>query len=140
MSFSVLLYVSLIVIVVFIILNTLLMSVLERTREFGMLMAVGMRPAQIGRMVWLELLFLAGSGAAIGIAIGVTITGWVARQGIAFAGAEALFEQWHMPSTLYPQLDAVSALAGPTGHRRVHRHRRRRALPARAAASNPSPR
>ena len=64
MSFSVLLYVSLIVIVVFIILNTLLMSVLERTREFGMLMAVGMRPGQIGRMVWLELLFLAATAAA----------------------------------------------------------------------------
>ena len=112
-SFSLLLYGSLIVIVVFIILNTLLMSVLERTREFGMLMAIGMRPTQIGRMVWLELLFLAGTGAALGIALGVAITAWVAMVGIPFAGAEALFSQWHMPSTLYPQLDFTSALAGP---------------------------
>lgn len=113
MSFSALLYVSLIVIVVFIILNTLLMSVLERTHEFGMLVALGMRPSQIGRMVWLELLFLAGSGSLIGIALGASVTGWFARHGVAFAGAEALFQQWHMPSTLYPQLDAVSTLGGP---------------------------
>lgn len=112
-SFSVLLYVSLIVIVVFIILNTLLMSVLERTHEFGMLMAIGMRPTQIGRMVWLELLFLATMGAILGISLGVGITYWVARDGLAFAGAEALFQQWNMPSTLYPQLDLTSALAGP---------------------------
>ena len=113
MSFSVLLYVSLIVIVVFIILNTLLMSVLERTREFGMLLALGMHPDQIGRMVWLELLFLAGTGSAIGIGIGAGLTGWFVQHGIAFAGAEALFKQWHMPSTLYPDLNAISMLGGP---------------------------
>lgn len=112
-SFSALLYASLIVIVVFIILNTLLMSVLERTHEFGMLMAIGMRPTQIGRMVWLEMLFLAGVGAMLGIALGVGITGWAADAGIPFPGAEALFSQWHMPSTLYPELNFASALAGP---------------------------
>jgi putative ABC transport system permease protein len=112
-SFSSLLYVSLVVIVAFIILNMLLMSVLERTREFGMLLAIGMRPEQIGRMVWLELLILAGAGAALGVLIGAALTAWTAHAGIKFAGAEALFERWHMPSTLYPQLDLVSALAGP---------------------------
>jgi putative ABC transport system permease protein len=113
MSFSVLLYISLVVIVVFIILNTLLMSVLERTREFGMLMAIGMRPGQIGRMIWLELLFLSGIGAGLGIALGAGVTAWVADVGIAFPGAEALFSQWNMPSTLYPDLNWISALAGP---------------------------
>ena len=112
-SFSALIYVSLVIIVVFIILNTLLMSVLERTREFGMLMAIGMKPRQIGRMVWLELLFLAGTGAVIGIALGSAITAWTSTHGIPFPGAEALFSQWNMPSTLYPHLDFMSALAGP---------------------------
>jgi putative ABC transport system permease protein len=113
-SFSLLLYASLVVIVVFIILNTLLMSVLERTREFGMLLAVGMRPNQIGRMIWLELLFLAGTGSLFGIAVGSAITAEIeSHGGIPFSGAEALFAQWHMPSTLYPQLSLTSALAGP---------------------------
>lgn len=113
MSFSVLLYASLIVVVVFIILNTLLMSILERTREFGVLLALGMRPSQIGRMIWLELMFLAGAGMLIGVALGSTITFMFVSHGIAFAGAEALFRQWHMPSTLYPELDLKTALAGP---------------------------
>ncbi|PQA85965.1 ABC transporter permease [Hyphococcus luteus] len=112
-SFSVLLYVSLVVVVVFIILNTLLMSVLERTREFGMLMAIGMRPSEIGAMVWLELLFLAGIGAGLGIAFGAGITAWVEGRGLVFSGAEALFSQWNMPSTLYPDLNWTTALAGP---------------------------
>ncbi|MDE3114982.1 MAG: ABC transporter permease [Pseudomonadota bacterium] len=113
MSIALLWYVCIIVIVVFIILNTLLMSVLERTREFGMLMAIGMRPSQIGRMVWIELLFLAGLGALLGIALGAGLTLWASAHGIAFSGAEALFSQWQMPSTLYPQLSWVSALSGP---------------------------
>ena len=112
-SFSLLIYVTLVVVAVFIILNTLLMSVLERTREFGMLMAIGMRPTQIGRMVWMELLLLAVTGAVLGIAIGCAGTAWPAAHGIPFPSAEALFSQWHMPSTLYPRLDATSALSGP---------------------------
>jgi ABC-type lipoprotein release transport system permease subunit len=113
MSFSSLLYVSLIVIVVFIILNTLLMSVLERTREFGMLLALGMRPGQIGRMLWLELLILAAAGSAIGVSLGGTLVFWLSAHGVAFAGAEALFHQWHMPSRLFPELSPLSLLGGP---------------------------
>jgi putative ABC transport system permease protein len=113
MSFSGLIYVSLIVVVVFIILNTLLMSVLERTHEFGMLMALGMRPTQIGRMVWLELLILAGAGSIMGIMLGASLTYWFVVHGIGFSGAEALFKQWHMPSTLYPELAALSIFGGP---------------------------
>lgn len=112
-SFSLLLYVSLVVIVAFIILNMLLMSVLERTREFGVLLAIGMRPDQIGRMVWFELLILAGGGAALGATLGAALTAWIAHVGMTFAGAEALFERWNMPATLYPELDLVSALSGP---------------------------
>jgi putative ABC transport system permease protein len=113
MSFSSLLYVSLVIIVVFIILNTLLMSVLERTREFGMLLALGMRPGQIGRMLWLELLILAAVGSAIGIALGGALTGWLSGQGVLFSGAEALFQQWHMPSRLFPAVTPLSLLGGP---------------------------
>ncbi|MEO8115807.1 MAG: ABC transporter permease, partial [Phenylobacterium sp.] len=83
---SMLFYVTLVVVVAFIILNTLLMSVLERTREFGMLVAVGMQPRLIGIVVWIELLGLALTGCAIGLAIGVGVTFYFEQVGIDFGG------------------------------------------------------
>ena len=96
-STSMLWYVSLVVVVVFIILNTLLMSVLERTREFGMLLAVGMRAELVGRMLWLEIILLAVLGNAIGILIGGGIALWFGHAGIVFGGMEGLMAQWGLP-------------------------------------------
>ncbi len=111
---SSLFYITLVVVVTFIILNTLLMSVLERTREFGVLLAIGMRPSLIGGMVWLELVVLALTGAAIGIAIGVGAATWFEIHGIALPGLEKVLEQYGIPSRLYPELSPFTALAGPS--------------------------
>jgi ABC-type antimicrobial peptide transport system permease subunit len=110
---SMLFYASLVIVVAFIILNTLLMSVLERTREFGMLLALGMRPAQIGAMVWIELLALALIGCAIGVAIGGAVTLWLQSTGILFPIDPKLLAQFGVPSRLYPSLSPFSALIGP---------------------------
>lgn len=110
---SALMYATLVVIVVFIILNTLLMSVLERTREFGMLMALGMRPRQVGAMVWLELIVLAVLGNAIGIALGGLVTLWFVRHGISYAGLANILEQFGLPGRLYPTLSLESVAIGP---------------------------
>jgi ABC-type antimicrobial peptide transport system permease subunit len=90
------------------------MSVLERTREFGMLLAVGMRPGAIGRMVWLELLALAFVGCAIGLGIGSGVTLWFENAGIEFAGLGKLLAQFGLPPRLYPTLTVFSALVGPS--------------------------
>jgi ABC-type lipoprotein release transport system permease subunit len=60
----------LIVIVLFTIFNTVLMSVLERQREFAMLLALGTRPADVRWQVFLETGYLAVIGCAIGLAAG----------------------------------------------------------------------
>jgi putative ABC transport system permease protein len=52
------------------IVNTLMLSVLERTREIGLLRAVGMRRPQVRSMIRSESVILATFGAVIGIAIG----------------------------------------------------------------------
>jgi putative ABC transport system permease protein len=110
---SMLWYVSLVVVVVFIILNTLLMSVLERTREFGVLLAVGMRPSLLGRMIWLELGLLALLGLVLGMALGSAATLVYAHVGINMPGAETFFAQWGLPGKLYPRLSLLSLSAGP---------------------------
>lgn len=110
---SMLFYVTLVAVVAFIILNTLLMSVLERTREFGVLLAMGMRPRMIGQMVWLELLGLALLGCAIGLTIGAGVTLWFEQQGIVYPGLGKLLAQFGLPPKLYPTLTPMSALMGP---------------------------
>ena len=109
-----LIYGTLVVVVTFIILNTLLMSVLERTHEFGILLAIGMRPSAIGSMVWLELLSLALLGALIGIAIGGAIALWFAVHGIEIPGLGATLRQYGLPTRLFPTMSALSVLLGPS--------------------------
>ncbi len=58
--------------------NTLLMSVTERTREIGILSAVGWSAGRIVALVTLEGLVLAAAGAVIGIAVGWGGLRWVA--------------------------------------------------------------
>lgn len=106
-------YVSLVIVVVFIILNTLLMSVLERTHEFGVLLAIGMRPGSLGVMIWLELILLALVGLALGLAVGSAITLTVQHYGVELPGSEALFAQWGLPGKLFPRLSLLSLSAGP---------------------------
>jgi len=110
---SAMLYVTLVVVVTFIILNTLLMSVLERTREFGVLMAMGMRPSLIGRMVWLELVMLALTGALLAILIGGALALYFEVQGINYGNLGKMMAQYGLPSRLYPVLSTFSALIGP---------------------------
>jgi ABC-type lipoprotein release transport system permease subunit len=108
-----LLYLTLVVVVAFIMVNTLLMSVLERTREFGMLLAIGMQPRLIGRMVWLEQLMLALMGCAAGLAIGAGVTRWFQHRGITYTGLGDLLAQFGLPEKLYPTLTPLGALIGP---------------------------
>ena len=60
-----------IVVAVLGVVNTLLLSVFERTRELGLVRAVGMSRAQVGRMVTVESILISLFGAALGIVIGV---------------------------------------------------------------------
>ncbi|MGD8568184.1 MAG: ABC transporter permease [Gammaproteobacteria bacterium] len=113
LSTSLLWYASLVIVVVFIILNTLLMSVLERTHEFGVLLAIGMRSGKLGVMIWLELALLALLGLIIGIAIGTGVTLMIGYYGMEMPGAEAIFAQWGLPGKLYPRVSLLSITAGP---------------------------
>ncbi|MBT8395776.1 MAG: ABC transporter permease [Gemmatimonadetes bacterium] len=65
--------------------NTQRMSALERKREFGVLLAIGMRPRKMFRMVLTESLVLGTLGGLIGTAIGLAVTGYHATAGLDLA-------------------------------------------------------
>lgn len=66
----------LVIVVAFGILNTILMAVLERTRELGVMLALGFRPAAIFRLIYLESLMLAAVGLGIGLALAIPAVFW----------------------------------------------------------------
>lgn len=81
-------YVSLLVVILVVaitILNTILMSVLERQREYGVLRAMGTRPAQIVRMVLAETAVLALACIAVGSVIGFFLNLYFAEHGIVMS-------------------------------------------------------
>ncbi|NOQ34403.1 MAG: FtsX-like permease family protein [Methylococcaceae bacterium] len=69
------------------ILNTLLMSVLERVREFGVMMALGMSPASLFKLVMLESFWLAIVGLIIGTLVTIPWYLYMAETGIDMSAA-----------------------------------------------------
>lgn len=68
-------------------LNTMLMAVHERTHEFGILLAIGMKRRWLLLMVLLESFFLALVSAVVGSLIGLVINHYFEKYGIDFSGA-----------------------------------------------------
>ena len=74
---------GLIVFIVFIgVLNTVLMSVLERTREFGVLKSIGSRPFDLVRLIFLETVILATMSVAVGLILILPIIIWFTEVGL----------------------------------------------------------
>ncbi len=73
------------VIIGFGIVNTVLMSVLHRHREFGLLQALGLTPRQTGALVLVEGLVLTAFSAVLGIGLGVFVTWYFWGDGLDFS-------------------------------------------------------
>ncbi len=69
------------------IVNTMLMAVIERTRELGMLMAVGMRPVQVVGLIVAEAAGLATASLVLGAAIGAPLLWYLQVHGLNLGGA-----------------------------------------------------
>jgi ABC-type lipoprotein release transport system permease subunit len=80
-----LIYGILFVIIGFGIVNTVLMSVLHRHREFGLLQALGLSPRQTGALVLVEGLVLTAVSAVLAIGLGVFITWYFWGDGLDFS-------------------------------------------------------
>lgn len=91
------------------IVNTQLMAVFERTREFGLLQALGMRPRLILLQVTLESALLIAIGVALGVAL-MVLTLLPFRHGLDLGFLAAGAEMFGAGRVLYPQLDAGDAI------------------------------
>jgi ABC-type lipoprotein release transport system permease subunit len=69
------------------VMNTMLMAVYERTREFGMLMAVGMRPAQVIGLILTEAAGLGVASLVVGASLGVPLLWYLQVHGLDLGGA-----------------------------------------------------
>lgn len=71
--FSIIFMVVILIALAFAIVNTMVMSIMERTREFGMLMALGLNKKRTFSLIMLETLFLSLIGATAGLGISLLI-------------------------------------------------------------------
>jgi ABC-type lipoprotein release transport system permease subunit len=75
-------FVIILLIVTIGVVNTLLMSVMERLREFGVILALGSSPARLRLLVLLEALLLGLASAAVGSLLGSLFTWYLVETGI----------------------------------------------------------
>ena len=85
-------------------LNTILMSILERVRELGVLLAIGMKRFKVFSMVVMETTMISIIGGLIGLILSYVMIRILNVHGVHIPGAEGL-EDFGFASVLYPRVD-----------------------------------
>ncbi|MDE0348712.1 MAG: ABC transporter permease [Gammaproteobacteria bacterium] len=101
------------VIVTFVVVSAFVMTVFDRTAEFGMLKAIGMPPAAIFRMVQFEGLWMSLLGVALGLAAALAVVSAVAAVGVPvseFGDLAGMYKRLNLPDTLIPAFATRDAL------------------------------
>jgi putative ABC transport system permease protein len=101
---SYLLLIIILVAMAFGIINTMMMAVLERTRELGMLMAVGMNKKKVFIMIMLETVFLTLIGTFFGILFSALSVHFTGEYGLNFAKFAEGYESFGFSALVYPRL------------------------------------
>ena len=89
------------------IINTMLMAIMERVREIGMLMAIGMNKAQVFFMIMLETIFLSITGGAIGLSLSWATVTILGISGIDLSAIAEGLNSMGYSSFVYPELDLI---------------------------------
>jgi len=87
------------------IINTMLMAVLERTKELGMLMSIGMNRARVFRMIMLETIWLTTTGGILGMIFSYILIAVFNHTGIDLSIVGRGMEALGYESVVYPSID-----------------------------------
>ena len=106
-SMNLMMYVFVVIILLalgFGIVNTMLMVILERVKEIGMLMAVGMNKSRVFLMIVLETIYLSLTGGVVGIILALILTAITAQTGLDLSlWAEGL-NSLGFDAIIYPEI------------------------------------
>ncbi len=92
---------------IFGIINTMLMAVLERIRELGMLMAIGMNKVKVFFMIVLETIMLVAVGTPLGLLLGALTLTYFGSRGIDLSAFSDTMKMYGMSEVVYLQVEPV---------------------------------
>lgn len=87
------------------IINTMLMAVMERTREIGVLMAIGMNKARVFFMILLETVFLTLTGVPVGLLLSMATIRYFSKTGVDLSLFSKGLANFDVETIVYPSLD-----------------------------------
>ncbi|MEQ9298317.1 MAG: FtsX-like permease family protein [Cyclobacteriaceae bacterium] len=86
------------------IVNTMLMAVLERTKEIGMLRSIGMHKKSVFKMIILETCMMSIIAGPIGLILGYLTNTWLGTNGMDLSSYATALEQYGMDAIFYPSI------------------------------------
>lgn len=92
------------------IVNTMLMAVLERTKELGMLMAIGMNKKRVFSMITIETVMLSLLGGLCGILLGLALTYWFGIKGIDLGTWSEAYKSLGYDTLIYTKISITMTL------------------------------
>jgi len=88
------------------IMNTVLMSMLERVREFGVMMALGCSRRTLAGMVIVESMTLGALGVLLGLLVGLTLVAWFHSVGIDLSAEMDTVARFYVDPIVYTEIDS----------------------------------
>lgn len=86
------------------IINTMLMAILERTKEIGMMMALGLNKIKLFQLILLETIFLTTIGTPLGLGMALSLTNYYHQNGLHWESmSKELMSSFGFSTTIYPE-------------------------------------
>lgn len=104
-QFNYVLLAIILIALIFGIINTMLMVIMERTHEIGMLRAVGMSKLRVASMIILETVFLSLVGGILGCTLSFILIGWLGTSGIDLTEYMSGMEDIGWSPIIYPEVE-----------------------------------